>query len=106
VRKPHGSKSQEVTMIIEAHFLITRSSRAWMSRGACLDADPELFFLDPEDSATHRAEKAEQARKICDICPVKVECLLWGLLVSPDDEWSIFGGTTYQQRRQIRRDLG
>jgi WhiB family redox-sensing transcriptional regulator len=93
-------------MIIEAHFLITRSSRAWMSRGACLDADPELFFLDPEDSATHRAEKAEQARKICDICPVKVECLLWGLLVSPDDEWSIFGGTTYQQRRQIRRDLG
>jgi hypothetical protein len=53
-----------------------------------------------------RYVRSPEARKICDICPVKVECLLWGLLVSPDDEWSIFGGTTYQQRRQIRRDLG
>jgi WhiB family transcriptional regulator, redox-sensing transcriptional regulator len=77
-----------------------------MSRGACRDADPELFFLDPEDNASFLAEKAAQAKKICDSCPVMTECLLWGLLEQPGDKWSIFGGTTYWQRRQIRRKIG
>ena len=41
----------------------------WKERAACRGADPRIFLY-PE----HRANLT-QARKYCDVCPVKNECL-------------------------------
>jgi WhiB family redox-sensing transcriptional regulator len=63
---------------------------------------PELFF--PEDFAPNtplriRNEAIETARAICMRCPVIDKCLKVGLF----EEYGVWGGTTPEQRRQIRR---
>lgn len=47
-------------------FLVT-DNLEWMSRAACRDVDPDLFF--PQTASEMRAAIA-----ICDGCPVKEEC--------------------------------
>ena len=63
---------------------------------------PDIFF--PEDFAptTHpliRNESIETAREICLRCPVMDKCLKVGMF----EEYGIWGGTTPQQRKNIRR---
>lgn len=63
---------------------------------------PEIFF--PEDFLpnTHprlRTEAIETARSICMKCPVIDKCLKVGMF----EEYGIWGGTTPEQRRRIRR---
>jgi WhiB family redox-sensing transcriptional regulator len=63
---------------------------------------PDIFF--PEDFLpnTHpriRSESIETAREICMRCPVMDKCLKVGMF----EEYGIWGGTTPEQRRRIRR---
>ena len=63
---------------------------------------PEIFF--PEDFLpnTHprlRAEAIETAREICMQCPVIDKCLKVGMF----EDFGIWGGTTPEQRKKIRR---
>lgn len=63
---------------------------------------PEIFF--PEDFAVVgdprlKNQAVETARAICFKCPVIDKCLKVGLF----EEYGIWGGTTPEQRRQIRR---
>lgn len=63
---------------------------------------PKIFF--PEDFAPNtspriRNETIETAREICLRCPVMAKCLKVGMF----EEYGIWGGSTPQQRRQIRR---
>ena len=62
---------------------------------------PEIFF--PEDFAPNtspriRNETIETAREICLRCPVMAKCLKVGMF----EEYGIWGGSTPQQRKQIR----
>lgn len=77
-----------------------------MERGACREADPELFH--PELAPTMRL-----AIKICKVCPVVNECLSYALAHMRDEDndpacraigqHGVWGGTTPQQRRIIAR---
>jgi WhiB family redox-sensing transcriptional regulator len=63
---------------------------------------PDIFF--PEDFLPNihpriRNESIETAREICMRCPVMDKCLKVGMF----EEYGIWGGTTPQQRKQIRR---
>jgi WhiB family transcriptional regulator, redox-sensing transcriptional regulator len=62
---------------------------------------PEIFF--PEDfgvgDSRLKQEAVETARAICFKCPVIDKCLKVGLF----EEYGIWGGTTPEQRRRIRR---
>lgn len=72
-------------------------------RGPCRH-DPELFFpAGREDSYLFRA-RAEQAKAICDSCPVAAECLTWALETGQDA--GIWGGTTPSERRALRQGAG
>jgi WhiB family redox-sensing transcriptional regulator len=67
----------------------------WMSRGLCIGAATAYFF--PKyDSPTSTAE----AKKICALCPVRVECLEWAL---EHDEEGVWGGTSDADRRLLTR---
>jgi WhiB family transcriptional regulator, redox-sensing transcriptional regulator len=73
----------------------------WRDHAACRHCDPELFFPDGDIRAA-RAQVAA-AKKVCRGCPVKRICLNWAL--ADGQEAGIWGGTTEQERRQLRRGL-
>jgi hypothetical protein len=74
--------------------------RDWRQLAACArpGVDPELFFPGPGEPG-----KTRQAKRICDGCPVKAPCLADALARSPNNDHGIYGGTTPQQRGQIRK---
>ena len=49
----------------------------WRSLGACLSADPDLFFPISPGGASQRQEK--RAKAICGTCPVKAQCLAFAV---------------------------
>ncbi|MBV9094461.1 MAG: WhiB family transcriptional regulator [Streptosporangiaceae bacterium] len=77
----------------------TGSSGNWRMMGACLSADPDLFF--PISAAGPALRQTEQAKAICSGCRVRQECLQFAL--SHDQLYGIWGGTTPDDRQRYRR---
>jgi len=67
---------------------------AWALRGLCSAADPELFF-------PPRGDPAADARRICDRCPVRTECLAYALVAG--EEFGIWGGLDPDERKNLAR---
>ena len=72
---------------------------SWMSRGACRQADPELFFP-IADVTGPAARQAEAAKAVCGACAVRANCLSYALDAMPEGIW---GGTTVDERLAARR---
>lgn len=70
----------------------------WREYAACKGMDTNLFF--PEKG--YSTDTVQSAKKICNGCSVREECLDF-IMNQPDDRYGIFGGYTYTQRRVIRR---
>ena len=66
----------------------------WMARGRCRDYDPAVFF--PNDGIG-----VQIARRICDECAVKAQCLDYALGNHVDH--GVWGGTSERERRRILR---
>jgi WhiB family redox-sensing transcriptional regulator len=75
-------------------------SLGWMSRGACREADPELFF--PDAVTVIGVRQAEAAKTVCGGCDVRANCLSYALETMPEGIW---GGTTQEERHAARRSL-
>lgn len=54
--------------------LVLSGKLDWMGEGACIGEDPEMWFA----QALYEPEAAKAAKKICDHCPVQVNCLKYG----------------------------
>lgn len=67
----------------------------WGSKALCREVDPDLFFPAPGEH-----EQTEQAKQVCDRCPVRTECLAWALDVGL--RAGICGGVTEGERRRMR----
>lgn len=65
----------------------------WTEDALCSQTDPEAFF--PKKGAG--SSMVARARAICDICPVKQDCLETAL--SNGIAHGVWGGTTGRQRR-------
>lgn len=73
----------------------------WEARAACLDLFDLFHAPDtghPIPPARHQ-ERETRALAVCATCPVRPECLDAYLT----EEEGIFGGTTPEQRAQLRR---
>jgi WhiB family redox-sensing transcriptional regulator len=81
--------------------MTTATGRAadWRSAGACLHADPDLFF--PISLTERAAEQIAAAKAICARCPVRRECLEYA--EAHDPMYGIWGGTTVTDRQRTRR---
>lgn len=66
----------------------------WMASGNCRDESPSLFF--PSDGVG-----VEVARRVCEDCPVRVECLEYALASGIDH--GVWGGASERERRRIAR---
>jgi WhiB family redox-sensing transcriptional regulator len=68
--------------------------RPWAVFAACRDRDPDVFF-----PAT--VEEEREAIRICNGCPVNMDCLEFALEAKAS--FGIWGGLTEKQRRTLRR---
>ena len=67
----------------------------WMRDAACAEHDRRLFF--PAMGGT-----TADAKRICQQCPVRQECLDYALALGPATE-GVWGGTSQRERRGNRR---
>ncbi len=82
---------------------LTVSEFLWLlvSRGLCAKMDPDLWFPEFDERTKEYGEQAARAIDICNVCPVRSECLSYGL---ENEDYGIWGGTTPSQRREMRKN--
>ncbi|MBL3698912.1 WhiB family transcriptional regulator [Leucobacter luti] len=68
---------------------------AWQADALCAQTDPEAFF--PEKGGSTR-----EAKRICETCEVRSECLDYAL--ENDERFGIWGGLSERERRRLRRE--
>ena len=71
----------------------------WRQHAACREVDPEVFF--PVGVTGPAVPAIAAARAICEDCDARAACLEFA--VSTNQEYGIWGGTTEEERRDIRR---
>ena len=76
-----------------------RDSLDWRAAGACLTAEPDLFF--PLSAVGAAAQQADHARQICADCRVMRPCLEFAMKHAEVE--GIWGGTTQPERARARR---
>jgi WhiB family transcriptional regulator, redox-sensing transcriptional regulator len=67
---------------------------AWQADALCAQTDPEAFF--PEKGGSTR-----EAKKVCQQCEVRAQCLDYAL--ANDERFGIWGGLSERERRRLRR---
>jgi len=67
---------------------------AWQDRALCAQTDPEAFF--PEKGGSTR-----EAKKVCNGCEVRAECLDYAL--ANDERFGIWGGLSERERRRLKK---
>lgn len=71
----------------------------WRAAGACLSADPDLFF--PITTGAPAAMQVKQAQRICAGCQVRQQC--FDFAMSSGESHGVWGGTTPEERIRVRR---
>jgi WhiB family redox-sensing transcriptional regulator len=66
----------------------------WQERALCAQTDPEAFF--PEKGGSTR-----EAKRICQGCDVRAECLEYAL--GHDERFGIWGGLSERERRKLKK---
>lgn len=67
---------------------------AWQAEALCAQTDPEAFF--PEKGGSTR-----EAKRVCQSCTVRTECLEYAL--AHDERFGIWGGLSERERRKLKR---
>jgi len=78
---------------------MTEYTREWRGAGACLSADPELFFPIATDGPA--AGQVSSALHVCAGCAVRQQCLDFAM--QTNEAHGIWGGTTPEERIRARR---
>lgn len=88
----HGlTASGEIDLFGDAFTAI--GDAEWMDDALCAQTDAESFF--PESGGSSLA-----AKKTCEQCLVRAECLGWAL--TNDERFGVWGGLTDQERQAIK----
>lgn len=74
-------------------------TRTWMPYGLCRQTDLSLFF--PEGRGAAIAIQIEQAKKVCDRCPVRSRCLEYA--VDTGQNFGVWGGLDEGERLVLVR---
>lgn len=73
----------------------SEANLSWKRLGNCLGIDSDLFY--PE-----RGVSSANAKKVCEPCVVKMECLNYA--IENGEKFGIWGGKSERERRIIRRE--
>jgi WhiB family transcriptional regulator, redox-sensing transcriptional regulator len=75
-------------------FGSAEDEQEWQERALCAQTDPEAFF--PEKGGSTR-----EAKRICQGCEVRSECLEYAL--GHDERFGIWGGLSERERRKLKK---
>jgi WhiB family redox-sensing transcriptional regulator len=76
------------------HPGMTPEDPGWQELALCAQTDPEAFF--PEKGGSTR-----EAKRVCQSCEVRQECLEYAL--GNDERFGIWGGLSERERRRLKR---
>jgi WhiB family redox-sensing transcriptional regulator len=77
---------------MQKYFKSVPSHREWYTKAACLGLDPEQFF-------TIKKEEAQGAKKICQMCEVRMQCLNYS--ITHHEDYGIWGGYSAEEREKL-----
>ena len=72
-------------------------SYEWQYKGACNEADPEVFFSPQAERGARRRQREATAKSYCARCPVIEQCLQHALSVR--ESHGVWGGLSTDERR-------
>ncbi len=75
----------------------------WPSRGACLRADPELFYHPYAEREPSRGNRERAAQQVCAGCPVQQACRDYAR--ATQEPFGVWGGETETERAQWLQGL-
>gem|GEM_PF-237865 len=99
--RPHDIQRNTTVSILASSLALGSADYTWRRSALCRDTDPELFF--PIGTTGQALLQISRAKEVCCECPVKFECLDFAMETNQDT--GIWGGTSEEERRQMRRDL-
>lgn len=67
-------------------------AESWRSQALCAQIDSEIFFPDKGGST-------KDAKQICSLCPVRLECLQTAL--DREERFGVWGGLSERERRRL-----
>ena len=67
----------------------------WFASAECLGADPEIFFIE-------RGSSTDEAKAICNQCPVGAQCLEYA--IEHHEHHGVWGGHSQPELRIISRE--
>ncbi|MDQ1436794.1 MAG: WhiB family transcriptional regulator, redox-sensing transcriptional regulator [Acidimicrobiaceae bacterium] len=85
--------------LAEAAVVGTWDVEKWRAESACRYEDVNLFF--PAGVTGPAEHQIKQAKAICARCPVRDTCLAFA--IETNQEYGVWGGTTEDERRVLRR---
>jgi WhiB family redox-sensing transcriptional regulator len=71
----------------------------WRSQAACQGMGASAFYAEPGETL-----KIQSAKAVCDNCAVREPCLT--AAVTRGENWGVWGATSPEDRRAIRRQAG
>jgi len=82
---------------IDYDLMKAMTPKPWAVEALCKTPTGELVDTFYPETSTHGGNPLAVARKICLQCPVRYECLQFGL----DEQWGVWGGHSASQRRKL-----
>jgi len=74
--------------------LVLPMPEPWVDDALCAQTDPEIFF--PEQGGS-----SADAKRVCERCPVRAECLQFA--IDTQERFGIWGGVSERARRKLTR---
>jgi len=71
----------------------------WQLKGSCQGLNSSVFFHPDGERGSARSRRADQAKAICQRCPVLEECRRHAL--SAREPYGVWGGLTEEERREL-----
>ena len=87
--------------ILASSLALGTADYTWRDEAVCRETDPDLFF--PIVTTGQALLQIDRAKQVCNECTVQVSCLEFALETNQDS--GIWGGTSEEERRDIRRRI-
>lgn len=95
--RPADPSAPHLSLVVSGFDeLFDNIEEQWQERALCAQTDPEAFF--PEKGGSTR-----EAKRICQGCEVRDECLEYAL--ANDERFGIWGGLSERERRRLKRGI-
>jgi WhiB family redox-sensing transcriptional regulator len=67
------------------------------------ESNPDAFFPEDAESTSVEHEQRRIAKKLCEMCPIKIECLNYAL--QANEVYGIWGGMSQNKLKELRKRM-